>query len=385
MPQRSGYARRVTRVVSAAAATDDLGATDARTVAHAALVHDLGAVAVPVGVWQGQPRPGSAGWEQVRWTSRSTCCRGTAAPAHPCRAAPTRRNQPRSSPGCRGSTATAAGPRTSRSAPAGCCTQRPMRPSACCWSAPTSSPTRSPAHRWRVRTPCLLYTTGGPDAPLDPATAEEIDRVLIDGGLVQILGGTGAVSTSAEGTLHSAGYAVERRLCQEVVHDPEGALVDVVEAVGRTIDLHHRAVQACGGRGILRGRRQGVELAREHQGEGVSGDGCGHGRRCGPDVSDRAGGDQPVRCRGDRTADGAQGVRIVFLASGGRGCSRSRVPGVLGRVSSRAASSNTSSPGGGVTTKLGSLPRRRTTSSHDPGSLRPDCLPTCSTATLPVW
>lgn len=57
---------------------------------------------------------------------------------------------------------------------------------------------------------CVLYTTGGADASLDPATAAEIDRVLPPGGPVRILGGPSAVSPSVEQQLRGAGYAVER-------------------------------------------------------------------------------------------------------------------------------------------------------------------------------
>ena len=58
LPERSGYTRRVTRIVSAAAAIADLDAPDATTLVRAALVHDLGMVAVPTNVWRARPRPG---------------------------------------------------------------------------------------------------------------------------------------------------------------------------------------------------------------------------------------------------------------------------------------------------------------------------------------
>ncbi len=74
LPERSGYARRVTRIVSTAAEIADLDAPDATTLVHAALVHDLGVVAVPTNVWRARPQPGSADWEQVRlhphWSAR---------------------------------------------------------------------------------------------------------------------------------------------------------------------------------------------------------------------------------------------------------------------------------------------------------------------------
>ena len=57
---------------------------------------------------------------------------------------------------------------------------------------------------------CVLFTTGGPDAPLDPATREEIDRVLYSGAPVRILGGPQAVSTGAEQELRDAGYRIQR-------------------------------------------------------------------------------------------------------------------------------------------------------------------------------
>ena len=57
---------------------------------------------------------------------------------------------------------------------------------------------------------CVLYTTGGPDQPLDAITRAEIDRALPAGGPVRILGGTQAVSAQVEAELTGAGYAVER-------------------------------------------------------------------------------------------------------------------------------------------------------------------------------
>lgn len=57
---------------------------------------------------------------------------------------------------------------------------------------------------------CVLYTTGGETAPLDPATRTEIDRVLPDGGRVRIMGGTLAVSAAVQDELTAADYVVER-------------------------------------------------------------------------------------------------------------------------------------------------------------------------------
>jgi HD-GYP domain-containing protein (c-di-GMP phosphodiesterase class II) len=74
MPERSGYARRVTRIVSAAGDIANLEAGDMQTLVRAALVHDLGVVAVPTDAWRAPQRPGSTEWEQVRlhphWTER---------------------------------------------------------------------------------------------------------------------------------------------------------------------------------------------------------------------------------------------------------------------------------------------------------------------------
>ena len=63
LPERSGYARRVTRMVSAAGAWADLEAREAEILVQAARVHDLGMVSVPIGVWRAPHQPGSAGWE----------------------------------------------------------------------------------------------------------------------------------------------------------------------------------------------------------------------------------------------------------------------------------------------------------------------------------
>lgn len=59
-------------------------------------------------------------------------------------------------------------------------------------------------------TACVLFTSGGPDAPLDPETRAEIDRALFEGGQVIILGGPGAVSQAAQDELDAAGYETLR-------------------------------------------------------------------------------------------------------------------------------------------------------------------------------
>ena len=56
----------------------------------------------------------------------------------------------------------------------------------------------------------ILYTAGGADAPLDPATAAELRRVLDPGATVVVLGGTGAVSEAAEQDVVGLGYGVRR-------------------------------------------------------------------------------------------------------------------------------------------------------------------------------
>lgn len=75
LPERAGYSRRVARTVSAAAKVAGLDDANTKTVVRAALVHDLGMVAVPVPVWREQPRPSSMAWEQIRlhpyWSERT--------------------------------------------------------------------------------------------------------------------------------------------------------------------------------------------------------------------------------------------------------------------------------------------------------------------------
>jgi HD-GYP domain-containing protein (c-di-GMP phosphodiesterase class II) len=74
-PYLVGHSAGVAQLASAAAAT---GGVDVRTVRRAALVHDVGRVAVPVRVWQ-KPGPLTAGeWERVRlhaYHSERVLCR----------------------------------------------------------------------------------------------------------------------------------------------------------------------------------------------------------------------------------------------------------------------------------------------------------------------
>lgn len=58
---------------------------------------------------------------------------------------------------------------------------------------------------------CILFTEGGPDAPLNPATRAEINRALgPGGGNVFVLGGTNAVSATAATTLSDDGHSPGR-------------------------------------------------------------------------------------------------------------------------------------------------------------------------------
>lgn len=57
---------------------------------------------------------------------------------------------------------------------------------------------------------CVLFTPGGPDAPLDDTVRAEVDRVLGGQGLVTVLGGDQAVSAQAVDELRGAGYEVDR-------------------------------------------------------------------------------------------------------------------------------------------------------------------------------
>ena len=56
----------------------------------------------------------------------------------------------------------------------------------------------------------ILYTTGGPDAPLRAETAAELRRVLAPGSVVMALGGPGAVSERALTEVRAMGYLVQR-------------------------------------------------------------------------------------------------------------------------------------------------------------------------------
>ena len=75
LPERTGYARRVARLVSAAAEIANLDRADSETAVRAALVHDVGVVAVPAHVWRQSPTAPNAVWEQVRlhpyWSQRT--------------------------------------------------------------------------------------------------------------------------------------------------------------------------------------------------------------------------------------------------------------------------------------------------------------------------
>ncbi|CAN5475044.1 hypothetical protein BH23ACT9_BH23ACT9_02200 [soil metagenome] len=57
---------------------------------------------------------------------------------------------------------------------------------------------------------CILFTEGGPDGALDPAVRAEIQRVLLPGSSVRILGGDQAVSAGVAEELGLAGFVVER-------------------------------------------------------------------------------------------------------------------------------------------------------------------------------
>ena len=56
----------------------------------------------------------------------------------------------------------------------------------------------------------ILYTAGGPDAPLRAETADELRRVLAPGATVRVLGGPGAVSERALNDVRAMGFAVQR-------------------------------------------------------------------------------------------------------------------------------------------------------------------------------
>jgi hypothetical protein len=78
---------------------------------------------------------------------------------------------------------------------------------------------------------CILFTDGGPDQTLAPATRTEIDRVLPDGGQVSILGGTSAVSSAVQTELEGAGYQV-RRFAGPSRFETAAAIGDAVVAAG---------------------------------------------------------------------------------------------------------------------------------------------------------
>jgi response regulator RpfG family c-di-GMP phosphodiesterase/DNA-binding CsgD family transcriptional regulator len=74
LPERAGHARRVARLASTVAGIADLDDGEAEVLVQAALVHDVGMVAVPVGVWRGVSRAGDTESELVRlhphWSAR---------------------------------------------------------------------------------------------------------------------------------------------------------------------------------------------------------------------------------------------------------------------------------------------------------------------------
>lgn len=73
LPERAGHARRVARLASGAAEVAGLDGAEADVLVQAALVHDVGMVAVPIGAWRGE-QTGGTEWEQVRlhphWSAR---------------------------------------------------------------------------------------------------------------------------------------------------------------------------------------------------------------------------------------------------------------------------------------------------------------------------
>jgi HD-GYP domain-containing protein (c-di-GMP phosphodiesterase class II) len=74
LPERAGHARRVARLASTVAGIASLDDGEAEVLVQAALVHDVGMVAVPVGVWRGVSRAGDTESELVRlhphWSAR---------------------------------------------------------------------------------------------------------------------------------------------------------------------------------------------------------------------------------------------------------------------------------------------------------------------------
>jgi HD-GYP domain-containing protein (c-di-GMP phosphodiesterase class II) len=73
-PEFAGHARRVGQIATRAGAAINLGGGEVETLVRAALVHDLGVVAVPAGVWRAPRRLTAVEWEQVRlhpmWSER---------------------------------------------------------------------------------------------------------------------------------------------------------------------------------------------------------------------------------------------------------------------------------------------------------------------------
>ena len=74
LPERAGHARRVARLASTVAEVANLDGGEAEVLVRAALVHDVGMVAVPVGVWRSGARAGDTESELVRlhphWSAR---------------------------------------------------------------------------------------------------------------------------------------------------------------------------------------------------------------------------------------------------------------------------------------------------------------------------
>lgn len=56
----------------------------------------------------------------------------------------------------------------------------------------------------------ILFTRGGPEAPLTPAVGEELERILAAGTTVHIVGGPAAVSEEAERDVAARGFEVRR-------------------------------------------------------------------------------------------------------------------------------------------------------------------------------
>ena len=65
-PARFGHSPAVARLAAAAARADGLDAAEVETVHRAALLHDLGVVSVPNGIWEKEGPLNPAEWERVR-------------------------------------------------------------------------------------------------------------------------------------------------------------------------------------------------------------------------------------------------------------------------------------------------------------------------------